>query len=183
LVSPSGQELLGVISLRMGLPRILQPNPEIKRTAAAIGLSASDAYVSAEGCEQRFHARQARQRIAASAAGRRRGSGRAGRRSNNTERRRQANRSAMVKGGATGSASKAGKHQSQRQLMSHEAVITTEHFFSDHSCDRPGCYERIRAAAGEVSWQRFCSHACRRALETRPERERVARGTRLNPTY
>jgi hypothetical protein len=56
--------------------------------------------------------------IAASAAGRRRGNGRGGRRSNDIGRRRRASGKGTDKAGATGSAQKAGKHQSQRLLIS-----------------------------------------------------------------
>jgi len=47
----------------------------------------------------------------------------------------------------------------------------TERKKNSHSCDRPGCYEEF-----DPDWrsplQRFCSHACRRALERVLERER-----------
>src|SRR5260370_15263384 len=56
--------------------------------------------------------------IAANAARMRRGSGTGGRRSNATGRRRRANRNVTGKAGATGNASRAGNHQSQKQLTS-----------------------------------------------------------------
>jgi hypothetical protein len=54
--------------------------------------------------------------IAASAARRRRENGRDGKRNSDIGRQRRANGNGMVKAGATGSASKVGYHQNQRQL-------------------------------------------------------------------
>ena len=64
-------------------------------------------------------------------------------------------------------------------------VITKEpqQFFFEHCCDRPGCYEGF-ARQRRSPWQRFCSHACRRALERVQERERRWRRAReLIRTY
>lgn len=48
-------------------------------------------------------------------------------------------------------------------------VITPEHFRGD-CCDRPGCYGRyLRVRRSPL--QRFCSPACRRALERVEQRE------------
>ena len=67
--------------------------------------------------------------IAVHAIGRRRGSGRDGRRSNDIGRQRRASRTGTVKADAIGSASKAGKHRSQRQLTTPPRVVITEQFF------------------------------------------------------
>jgi hypothetical protein len=108
--------------------------------------------------------------IAARAAGRRRGSGHGGRHSNDTGRRRLANRNGTGKAGAIASASKAGNHQRQRCLATPRGSSLPNLFF-DHSCDRPGCYERF-VLQPRSPLQRFCSHDCRRALERVQERER-----------
>jgi predicted nucleic acid-binding Zn ribbon protein len=48
-------------------------------------------------------------------------------------------------------------------------VITGKIF--DHSCDRPGCYAGFERQPRSPA-QRFCSHACRRAMERVWQRER-----------
>jgi len=50
------------------------------------------------------------------------------------------------------------------------ARVIPKKFFTD-SCDRPGCYEGFVRQARSPQ-QRFCSRACRRALERLWERER-----------
>lgn len=42
--------------------------------------------------------------------------------------------------------------------------------FFDHSCDRPGCYNGLVRTRRSPA-QRFCSHACRRAMERVWQRE------------
>lgn len=69
-----------------------------------------------------------------------------------------------------GTRQKSGNHQSRKQLTTLRGSSLPNILF-DHSCDRPGCYEGfVRARRSPL--QRFCSHACRRALERVQERER-----------
>lgn len=56
-------------------------------------------------------------------------------------------------------------------------VITPEHFFRAR-LRRPGCYERF-APERRSPLQRFCSQACRRALERVEERERRWKQARI----
>src|ERR1019366_898245 len=115
--SPPGQELLGVITSHGPSRESYRSSRKSRGSAEAIAPSAADAAVSAEGgARSAFtHGRHA-SATAARDAGRRHGNGRAGKPKRDTGRRRWANRNGMVKAGATGSASKAGKHQSQMQL-------------------------------------------------------------------
>ena len=75
--------------------------------------------------------------------------------------------------GATGSASGTGNRPRKRQLRRWRgsSLNGPPKFFFDHSCDRPGCYEGF-VCPRRSPRQRFCSHACRRALERVWERER-----------
>jgi hypothetical protein len=53
----------------------------------------------------------------------------------------------------------------------------TPWIFFDACCDRPGCYEEfVRQRRSPL--QRFCAHACRRAMERVWERERRWQQTR-----
>jgi len=122
-----------------------------------------------KGCEQRFHPRQGCQRYCSEecrAAARkwsrwkaqqRYRKTRAGQQKRNGQSRRYRERVQRRKA-------------SESPVVSQVArVITPEHFF-EHTCDRPGCYERF-ARQRRSPLQRFCSHACRRALERVRERE------------
>jgi len=122
-----------------------------------------------KGCEQRFHPRQGWQRYCSEdcrAAARkwsrwkaqqRYRKTRAGQQKRNGQSRRYRERVQRRKA-------------SESPVVSQVArVITPEHFF-EHTCDRPGCYERF-ARQRRSPLQRFCSHACRRALERVRERE------------
>ena len=115
---PSRAGASGSHHLPWALPRVLQVIPKIKRVGGeAIGAPAADAAVSAERMRAALSSPAgAPALLQRSAAGRRRGSGRAGKPSRDTGRRRRANRNGTVKADATGSASKAGNHQSQKQL-------------------------------------------------------------------
>ena len=135
-----------------------------------------------KGCEQRFHPRQGCQRYCSEecrAAARkwsrwkaqqRYRKTRAGQQKRNGQSRRYRERVQRRKA-------------SESPVVSQVArVITPEHFF-EHTCDRPGCYERF-ARQRRSPLQRFCSHACRRALERVREREgRWKTGAHLNRRY
>ncbi len=99
-----------------------------------------------------------------------RGNGRAGRPRENTGRRGPASSNGTVKAGATGSASKAGNPQNQKQFTRARGS-SLQNIFFDHSCDRPGCYERFTPQR-RSPLQHFCSQDCRHALERVRERER-----------
>ena len=58
---------------------------------------------------------------------------------------------------------------SKKTPTARPARVIPKIFFPD-SCDRPGCYARFVRQARSPQ-QRFCSHACRRALERVWERE------------
>jgi hypothetical protein len=58
----------------------------------------------------------------------------------------------------------------QEAATGNGARVITTNFFSC-SCDRPGCYEVFQRTR-RSPLQRFCSHACRRALDRVLERER-----------
>jgi hypothetical protein len=61
------------------------------------------------------------------------------------------------------------------------ARVIPTNFFSC-SCDRPGCYEEFDRTQ-RSPLQRFCSHACRQALERVLERERRWRQRRLGSPW
>lgn len=102
-------------------------------------------------------------------AGRRRGSGRSGNPNRPTGPRGRASKSGTGKAGATGSVSRSGKHQRKRPFRRLRGSSLGNFF--DGCCDRPGCYECfVRRPRSPL--QRFCSHACQRAMECVLERER-----------
>ena len=130
-----------------------------------------------KGCEQRFHPRQGCQRYCSEecrAAARkwsrwkaqqRYRKTRAGQQKRNGQSRRYRERVQRRKA-------------SESPVVSQVArVITPEHFF-EHTCDRPGCYERF-VQQRRRPLQRFCSATCRRALERALERERRWRQRRI----
>ena len=130
-----------------------------------------------KGCEQRFHPRQVRQRYCSE------------------ECREAARKWSRWKAQERYRATTAGKqkrnvqsrryreHAKNRKSIEPEGVkeparvITTEHSF-DHCCGRPGCYEGF-VHQRRSPLQRFCSQACRRALERVQERERRWRQARI----
>ena len=113
--------------------------------------------------------------IVARAAAQRRGSGRSGRPGRHTGRRRGPNGSGEGKAGATGSAAKAENHRRKKRFRKPRGS-SLRNFF-DGGCDRPGCYECF-VRSRRSPRQRFCSHACRRAMERVWERERRWRRSR-----
>ena len=130
-----------------------------------------------KGCEQRFHARHPRQRYCSKRcreearkwsrwkAQQRYRETAAGQEKRNGQSRRYRQRV------------KARKPADSEALSEAARVITQEHFF-DHCCDRPGCYEWFTPQR-RSPLQRFCSHACRRALERVQERERRWKQARI----
>ena len=72
-------------------------------------------------------------------------------------------------------AERSGKRE--KALPSPPRGSSLRNFFSC-SCDRPGCYEEFDRTR-RSPLQRFCSHACRHALERVLERERRWRERRL----
>ena len=135
-----------------------------------------------KGCEQRFHPRQARQRYCSEGcreaarkwsrwnAQQRYRTTRVGQEKRNGQSRRYRERVKTRKSAEPEAVSEAAR------------VITKEHFF-EHTCERPGCYEGF-ARHRRSPLQRFCSRACRRALERVQERERHWKEARdLIPTY
>ena len=122
-----------------------------------------------KGCEERFHPRQARQRYCSEEcregarewsrwkAQERYRATRAGKQQRNGQSRRYRERV------------KSRKPPEPEAVNEAARVIITEHFF-DHSCNRPGCYERFTPQR-RSPLQRFCSAECRGALERVRERE------------
>ena len=122
-----------------------------------------------KGCERRFHPEQARQHYCSSEcreaarewsewkARRKYRATAAGKRKRNGQSQR------------TGSASKSENRLRKRQFQKPRGS-SLRNFF-DGCCDRPGCYECF-VRSRRSPRQRFCSHACRRAMECVWERER-----------
>ena len=107
--------------------------------------------------------------IAATGAARRRGSGRRGGGGRNGGHRQRANGSGTGKAGATGSGGRVENHL-RKQWFRKARGSSLRNFF-DGCCGRPGCYEGF-VRQRRSPRQRFCSHACRRAMERVWERER-----------
>src|SRR5580658_5719549 len=99
--SPPGQELLGAITSRWALPRILQAIPKIKRLAGESDRSADPAHGGAysKDVNSAFVRRTHDSVIAARSAGRRRGHGRGGKPRRATGTRRRVSRNGMGKAG------------------------------------------------------------------------------------
>jgi hypothetical protein len=135
-----------------------------------------------KGCEQRFHPRQARQRYCSEEC---RKAARKWERWKAQQRYRETTGGKQKRNGQSRryrEASKAGNHQSQRQLTSPRGS-SLQNIFFDRSCDRPGCYESF-VLQPRSPLQHFCSPACRRALERVQKRERRWKEARdLIPTY
>jgi len=122
-----------------------------------------------KGCEQRFHPRQGWQRYCSEDC---RAAARKWSRWKAQQRYRKTGAGQQKRNGQ----SRRYRERVQRRKASESPVvsqvarvITPEHFF-EHTCDRPGCYERF-ARQRRSPLQRFCSHGCRRALERVRERE------------
>ena len=123
-----------------------------------------------KGCEQRFGPQHARQRYCSEGC------------------RKEALKWSEWKARQVCRASTAGKQKRNRQsqryrkrvqerkALQKEAIpkaarVITKKFFFGDCCDRPGCYECfVRSRRSQR--QRFCSHACQRAMERVWERER-----------
>lgn len=169
---PSRAGPSGSIHLPWALPRILQALSKGKRRAGGSGPYAG--HVPAGVCSRvassvfihGIHASD----IAANAAGNWHAGGQNGRPGGPTARRRRANGSGGGKAGATGNASKTEKHH-RKKLFRRPRGSSLESFFDGCCCDRPGCYEGF-VRRRRSPRQRFCSHACRRAMERVWERER-----------
>ena len=130
-----------------------------------------------KGCEQRFHPRQGWQRYCSEDC---RAAARKWSRWKAQQRYRKTGAGQQKRNGQ----SRRYRERVQRRKASESPVvsqvarvITPEHFF-EHTCDRPGCYERF-AQQRRSPLQRFCSHACRRALERVRERERRWKQARI----
>jgi hypothetical protein len=128
-----------------------------------------------KGCEQPFHPQQASERYCSAAC-----------RENTREWSKW---KAQQKYRATPAGKEKRKAQSRRyrervrnrKEQTREAAEETARvislIFFDYSCDRPGCYEQFLRTSRSPR-QRFCSKACRRALERVWERERRWRKAR-----
>ena len=124
-----------------------------------------------KGYEQRFHPRHARQRYCSEGC---RAAARKWSRRKAQERYRETAAGQQMRNGQSRRYRERGKSRKppEPETVSEPGrVITTEHFFFDHSCDRPNCYEGIRRTR-RSPLQHFCSQECRRALERVRERER-----------
>jgi hypothetical protein len=176
---PSRAGASGSHHLPWALPRILQVRAKGKRVGDGNnpGVGRGSGVACSKGASNAFIRARRASAIAARTAGRRRGSGRVGRPSSDTGRRLPARRNATSKAGVTGSARKPGKHQIQRQL-SRPRGSSLRNIYFEHACDRPGCYEGF-APERRSPLQRFCSQACRRALERVEERERRWKQARI----
>jgi hypothetical protein len=82
---------------------------------------------------------------------------------------RRESRNGRGNASATGSASKSENRLRKRRFQKPRGSSLRNVF--DGCCDRPGCYECF-VRSRRSPRQRFCSHACRRALERVWERER-----------
>jgi hypothetical protein len=150
----------------MGPPENLTPHPEKQEARGARPEPGGVCSRDASGASTPNTRGSA---IAAMRAGRRRGCGRSGRPGRLTARRRRASGRGTGKAVDTGSASKSENHLRKRPFRRPRGS-SLEIFFDD-CCDRPGCYECfLRSRRSPL--QRFCSHACRRAVERVWERER-----------
>ena len=169
--SPPGQELLGVITSHGPSRESYTPlRKERGPRAETARPSAAGPAVLAQGMRAAAFTPNTRDStIAAASVGKRRGSGRSGKPGGSTGPRRLANESGTGKASATGSASKSANRLRKRRFQKPRGS-SLRNFF-DGCCDRPGCYECF-VRSRRSPRQRFCSHACRRAMECVWERER-----------
>ena len=168
---PSRAELLGAITSHGPSRESYTPLRKARGPRAeTAGPSAAGPAVLAQGMRAALSPRSTRDSaIAAASVGKRRGSGRSGRPGGSTGPRRRASRSGTDKASATGSASKS-ENRLRKRWFQKPRGSSLRNFF-DGCCDRPGCYECfVRSRRSPL--QRFCSHACRRAMECVWERER-----------
>ena len=168
---PSGAELLGANHLPWALPRILHAIAKRKRPARGNGPSVGRGPGSAcsRDASGAFTPNTRDSTIAAAIVGKRRGSGRSGKPGGSTGPRRLAKESGTGKASATGSASKSENRLRKKRFQKPRG--SSLRTFFDGCCDRPGCYECF-VRSRRSPRQRFCSHACRRAMECVWERER-----------
>ncbi len=123
-----------------------------------------------KGCELSFRPRHARQRYCSNycrAAARQWSQWKA---QKNIGLRLRPARIGKSKAAAIGIASEPGNHRKKTSFQRPRGS-SLENIFFDACCDRPGCYEGfVRQPRSPL--QRFCTHACRRAMERVWERER-----------
>jgi len=125
-----------------------------------------------KGCDQRFHPRQARERYCSQQC----------RQAARQWSRWKAQQS--YRATAAGKEKRNGQNRRYRERVrkrqqpaaQEDARVITKDFF-DHCCDRPGCYEGFPPQS-RSPLQRFCSRACRRAMERVWQRERRWRRAR-----
>ena len=114
---PSRAGASGSHHIPWALPRVLQAIPKIKRVGGSDWPAGRvHGVVCSRGASSDFIPGRHASATAARVAERRRENGRAGKPKTDTGRRRRANRNGTVKASATGSVSKAGNHQNQKQL-------------------------------------------------------------------
>jgi hypothetical protein len=175
---PSRTGASGSIHLPWALPRILQGLWKNKRRAGRNSPCAghAPAGVCLRDASSAFIHGMRVSDIAADLAGRQPVNGRSGRPARRTGRRWRANGRGTGKVGATGNASESENHQRKRRFQNQRGS-SLRSFFDGCCCDRPGCYE-VFVRQRRSPLQRFCSHACRRAMERVWERERRWRRSR-----
>ena len=123
-----------------------------------------------KGCEQRFHPRQARQRYCSE------GCRKAARKWSRWKAQQRYRATAAGQQKRNGQSRRYRERVKNRKPAEPEAVneaarvITTEHFF--RAWLRPAGLLRELRAPGRSPLQRFCSQACRHALERVQDRER-----------
>jgi hypothetical protein len=158
--------------LPWALPRIQQAIAESKWRRGDCGRRAAGhgrAGVCLRDASSTFGRGMRSSGIAVRAAARRHGPGRSGRPGGSTGPRRGVSRSEAGKASDTGNASSSA-HRPRKRLLRRPRGSSLRSFF-DGSCSRPGCYECFRRSR-RSPLQRFCSHACQRAMERVWERER-----------
>ena len=131
-----------------------------------------------KGCEQRFHPRQAGQRYCSEDC-------RKAARKWSRWKAQQRYRETVAGKAKRNEQSRCYRQRAKtREASDPEAVKRGRegnhyrNIFFEHACDRPGCYERF-APERRSPLQRFCSQACRRALERVEERERRWKQARI----
>jgi len=102
-------------------------------------------------------------------AGGRREPGGVGRHTSVIGLRRREEKAAKVRAGVIASASETDNNPRRRRQF--QTRGSSLRIFFDHCCDRPGCYQGF-AQQPRSPRQRFCSRACRWAMERVQQRER-----------
>src|ERR1022692_3360999 len=160
---PSRAGASGSRHLPWALPRILPTQPKTKRPGGGSWRAGRvTGGVCSKGANSAFILDSLGSGIAAGAAGRRRGNGRGGKAQ---QRYRATTTGKQKRNGQSRRYRERVRSQkpSQPEAVDETARVSLRTFF-DGCCDRPGCYERfVRERRSPL--QRFCSPACRRALE------------------